>query len=77
MLKSKTEMQWIHWTTVRHVPEKVKALVSGPSSLEKKDDMQGHERLIEKLNEPLADELTATNQHMVQAHMRHNWKYEP
>ncbi len=38
--------------------------------------MQGNERMLEKLNDLLADELTAINQYMVHAEMCDNWKYE-
>ncbi len=37
--------------------------------------MQGHERIIERLNARLADELTAINQYMVHAEMCENWGY--
>ncbi len=38
--------------------------------------MKGHKKIIEKLNELLADELTAINQYMVQSEMCANWGYE-
>jgi bacterioferritin len=38
--------------------------------------MKGDEKVIEKLNEILADELTAINQYMVHAEMCDNWGYE-
>lgn len=38
--------------------------------------MKGHERIIERLNARLADELTAINQYMVHAEMCENWGYE-
>lgn len=38
--------------------------------------MKGNEKLIEKLNDRLADELTAVNQYMVHAEMCENWGYE-
>ncbi len=38
--------------------------------------MQGNERVIQKLNDLLADELTAINQYMVHAEMCDNWQYE-
>ncbi len=38
--------------------------------------MQGNKNVIEKLNDLLADELTAINQYMVHAGMCDNWKYE-
>ena len=38
--------------------------------------MKGHKRIIERLNELLADELTAINQYMVQSEMCANWGYE-
>ncbi len=37
--------------------------------------MKGNERIIEKLNDMLADELTAINQYMVHAEMCENWGY--
>jgi len=37
--------------------------------------MQGNERVLAKLNELLADELTAINQYMVHAEMCDNWGY--
>lgn len=39
--------------------------------------MKGSEKVIESLNERLADELTAINQYMVHAEMCDNWHYEP
>lgn len=38
--------------------------------------MKGNPRIIEKLNDLLADELTAINQYIVHAEMCDNWKYE-
>ncbi|MEN6622769.1 MAG: bacterioferritin [Smithella sp.] len=38
--------------------------------------MKGNDKLIEKLNDRLADELTAINQYMVHAEMCDNWGYE-
>ena len=38
--------------------------------------MQGNEKVIERLNARLADELTAVNQYMVHAEMCDNWGYE-
>ncbi len=38
--------------------------------------MKGDARIIKKLNELLADELTAINQYMVQSEMCANWGYE-
>ncbi|MBC8450415.1 MAG: bacterioferritin [Chloroflexi bacterium] len=38
--------------------------------------MKGNERIIEKLNALLADELTAINQYMVHSEMCANWGYE-
>ena len=38
--------------------------------------MKGNERIIGRLNELLADELTAINQYMVQSEMCDNWGYE-
>ena len=38
--------------------------------------MKGNEKLIERLNARLADELTATNQYMVHAEICENWGYE-
>lgn len=38
--------------------------------------MKGNEKVIEKLNDLLADELTAINQYMVHAEMCDNWRYE-
>lgn len=38
--------------------------------------MKGNEKLIAKLNDRLADELTAVNQYMVHAEMCENWGYE-
>ena len=38
--------------------------------------MQGDKKVIKKLNELLADELTAVNQYMVQSEMCANWGYE-
>lgn len=38
--------------------------------------MKGNEKVIEALNEMLADELTAINQYMVHSEMCANWGYE-
>lgn len=38
--------------------------------------MKGNEKVIETLNELLADELTAISQLMVHSEMCHNWGYE-
>jgi bacterioferritin len=38
--------------------------------------MKGHARIIERLNDLLADELTAINQYIVQSEMCANWGYE-
>jgi len=38
--------------------------------------MKGNEKIIEKLNDLLADELTAINQYMVHAEMCEDWGYE-
>ncbi len=38
--------------------------------------MKGNEKLIEKLNSLLADELTAINQYIVHSEMCANWGYE-
>ena len=38
--------------------------------------MKGNERMLEKLNDLLADELTAINQYSVQAEMCDNWGYK-
>ncbi len=38
--------------------------------------MKGDAKIIDKLNDLLADELTAINQYMVHAEMCDNWKYE-
>ncbi|MCL7451964.1 MAG: bacterioferritin [Anaerolineae bacterium] len=38
--------------------------------------MKGNERLIESLNERLAEELTAINQYFVHAEMAEDWGYE-
>lgn len=38
--------------------------------------MKGNEAIIEKLNDLLADELTAINQYMVHSEMCANWRYE-
>ncbi len=38
--------------------------------------MKGNDRIIAKLNDLLADELTAINQYMVQSEMCDNWGYE-
>lgn len=38
--------------------------------------MKGNERIIEKLNALLADELTAVNQYIVQSEMCANWGYQ-
>ena len=38
--------------------------------------MKGNERVIEQLNQRLAEELTAINQYMVHSEMCDNWGYE-
>jgi bacterioferritin len=38
--------------------------------------MKGNERIIEQLNQRLAEELTAINQYMVHSEMCDNWGYE-
>lgn len=38
--------------------------------------MKGNDKIIERLNARLADELTAINQYMVHAEMCENWGYE-
>jgi bacterioferritin len=38
--------------------------------------MQGNQKVIDKLNDLLSDELTATNQYMVHSEMCENWGYE-
>jgi bacterioferritin len=38
--------------------------------------MKGNDRVLETLNQRLADELTAINQYMVHAEMCDNWGYE-
>jgi bacterioferritin len=38
--------------------------------------MKGNKKIIENLNDLLADELTAINQYMVHAEMCENWNYE-
>lgn len=38
--------------------------------------MKGNEKILEKLNDLLADELTAINQYMVHSEMCDNWMYE-
>ena len=38
--------------------------------------MKGNEKVIEKLNDLLADELTAINQYMVHSEMCDNWGYK-
>jgi bacterioferritin len=38
--------------------------------------MKGNEKVIEKLNDLLADELTAINQYMVHSEMCANWGYQ-
>ena len=38
--------------------------------------MKGNDRILEKLNDLLADELTAINQYSVQAEMCANWGYK-
>jgi bacterioferritin len=38
--------------------------------------MKGNDKIIEKLNSLLADELTAINQYMVHAEMADSWGYE-
>src|SRR4030067_452782 len=38
--------------------------------------MKGNKKVIAKLNDLLADELTAINQYIVHSEMCHNWEYE-
>jgi bacterioferritin len=38
--------------------------------------MKGSDKVIQKLNELLAEELTAINQYMVHSEMCENWSYE-
>ena len=38
--------------------------------------MKGNEKVVERLNARLADELTAINQYMVHAEMSENWGYK-
>ena len=38
--------------------------------------MKGNEQLVQKLNQLLADELTAINQYMVHSEMCANWGYD-
>ena len=38
--------------------------------------MKGHQKIIDKLNDLLADELTAINQYMVHSEMCDNWGYQ-
>lgn len=38
--------------------------------------MKGDTRILDRLNDLLSDELTATNQYMVHSEMCDNWKYE-
>ena len=38
--------------------------------------MKGNEKIIEKINDLLADELTAINQYIVHSEMCNNWGYE-
>ncbi len=38
--------------------------------------MKGHQKIIDKLNDLLSDELTAINQYMVHSEMCDNWGYE-
>ena len=38
--------------------------------------MQGNDKVLDRLNQLLADELTAINQYMVHAEMCDNWGYE-
>jgi bacterioferritin len=38
--------------------------------------MKGNEKILEKLNDLLSDELTAINQYIVHAEMCENWGYE-
>jgi bacterioferritin len=37
--------------------------------------MKGEKKVIDNLNKPLSDELTAINQYMVHSKMRANWGY--
>jgi bacterioferritin len=45
-------------------------------SILREGKMKGNEKIIEKLNDLLADELTAINQYIVHAEMCANWMYE-
>lgn len=38
--------------------------------------MKGNEKMIERLNDLLADEITAINQYFVHSEMCENWKYD-
>ncbi len=38
--------------------------------------MKGNDKVLERLNDLLADELTAINQYMVHSEMCDNWRYE-
>ncbi|HEX9076503.1 MAG TPA: ferritin-like domain-containing protein, partial [Anaerolineae bacterium] len=38
--------------------------------------MKGDAKILDRLNDLLSDELTATNQYMVHSEMCDNWKYE-
>jgi bacterioferritin len=42
----------------------------------REDEMKGNDKIIDKLNSLLADELTAISQYMVHAEMCDNWGYE-
>jgi len=46
------------------------------TAIEEEDAMKGQDAIIGKLNELLADELTAINQYMVQSEMCANWGYQ-
>jgi bacterioferritin len=45
------------------------------ASTNKEKAMKGHEKIIDKLNALLADELTAINQYMVHSEMCDDWGY--
>jgi bacterioferritin len=45
-------------------------------SKKKEEGMKGNDKLLEKLNDLLADELTAINQYIVHAEMCDDWGYE-
>jgi bacterioferritin len=45
-------------------------------SILREGKMKGNEKIMEKLNDLLADELTAINQYIVHSEMCANWRYE-